>query len=58
MTTAISSALRLWLGSFLLVAVVALCFFGAPLVPILLAGALTFVWSVARYAADRRQARR
>ena len=51
------ATLRIWLGSFLIVAVVALWFFGAPLVPVLIAGGLTCLWTLGRYAVAQRKAR-
>ena len=53
MPHAVRPTLRIWLGSFLIVAVVASCFFGAPLWPVLMAGAATLIVTLMRHYASK-----
>ena len=49
---------RCWLGGFLLVAVVALWYFNAPLGPVLIAGAATCLWTWRAIAMKEKTSRR
>ena len=51
MTPSTRRTLRLWVGSFLVIAVVLFCYFGAPVLPVLIAGVLTLAVTLIRRSA-------
>ena len=48
MANSLGRTVELWLGSFLIAAILLMWCFKAPLLPVLIAGAVTLAWSLGR----------